>query len=387
MHTILFIDSNDDAIASLPKVAHEKFELKRVGSYSEAARILHGKAEIAVLVTELYIGGEDPFVFLANCYRDHPEAVRVVLTGRSEFTDALNALNTGRAFRYVKKPCPPEELLKVLAKSVRRHVRKTRELKATRNTLIGSVKAMVDILDLVNPEAMGLSKRIRNRVLDTGRALGIKPLWQLDLAVSLSHIGCVALPGEILEKIDQGKALSPEEQQIFGMHPRIAANLLANIDQMSRIAEIIRNQLMPQHEKQPLESRIIKAALDLDRMIKKGADTLTVLKHMRAKDRIYDPKVVEAMLALESGAAHLTQTETAVREICIGELRQGMVMAEDIVNHEGTKLLLRGQAVSKASLVRLQAFAVALGVLEPLRVFAETTGPPATCNDHQPEDK
>lgn len=379
MHTILFVDTDDSVLKKLPKAARKKFELKRVDTYPQAVKVLKGKKDVAVLVVELGLNDEDAFVFLANCYRDFPGVVRMVYSASSEFTDALNALNTGHVFRFVKKPCPPGDMIKILAQCVRRHVRKTQDLKASRNTLIGSVKALVDILDLVNPEAMSVSKRIRSRVLDTGRALGVQPIWQLDLAVTLSHIGCVALPEEIIGKIDSGASLSPEEQQIYGMHPRIAANLLTNIDQMAGISEIIRYQLLPNHEKQPLGSRIIKTSLDLDRMIQKGAEPMKILKHMRAKDRVYDPKVVEAMLKLER-KKHEAPEAQAVREICMAELKEGMVMAEDMINQEGTKLLLRGQSVTKASLVRLQSFYLALGVVEPLHVYADSPGPPAKCS-------
>ncbi|BBD07387.1 HD domain-containing phosphohydrolase [Desulfovibrio ferrophilus] len=370
MPTILFVDENDAVMANLPEVAHDKFELLLATSYEDATKRLKGQNDIAVVVTELNLNGEDGIVFLANARQNSPETVRIIFTAQNDFLDAFNALNTAQAYRFVKKPCPPQDLLKVIAKAVRRHSRKIKERRAARNSLIGSVKALVDILDMVNPEAMGLSKRIRSRVMATGKALEIKPLWQLDLAVTLSHIGCVALPAEILKKIDQGDNLTPEELQIFGMHPRIAANLLANIDQMAPVAEIIRHQLSPQHDKQPLESRIIKIALDLDRMVQKGAEAINVLKHMRAKDKIYDPLVVDAMLSLE-GTTQAPEP-SSVREICISELEEGMIMAEDMVNKEGTKLLLRGQAVSKPSLIRLQSFYIALGVIEPIRVMAES---------------
>ncbi|MBU1000981.1 MAG: response regulator [Proteobacteria bacterium] len=371
MTTILFVDKNDAILASLPQIAHEKFDLQLATSYKEAALRLKGKGEVAIIVSELGLNGENGIAFLAEARRDAPETVRIILTTKDKFSDAVNALNVAHAFLYIKKPCTPPDLLKALASAVRRHAQKAKERQASRNSLIGSVKALVDILDLVNPEAMGLSKRIRSRVMDTGKAMGVKPLWQLDLAVTLSHIGCVALPGEIIKKIDRGENLTPEEQQIFSMHPRIAANLLTNIEQMAPVAEIIRHQLAPLHEKQSQGSRIIKIALDLDRMLQKGAKAPAILKLMRTKDKVYDTKAVDAMLHLESAAAPAAPEPSAVREICISELEEGMVMAEDMINREGTKLMLRGQGVSKASLIRLQAFYVALGVNEPIRVLAD----------------
>ena len=321
--------------------------------------------EVAVVVAELDVGGEDGIIFLANARLSSPDTVRMVLSAKDRFTDALNALNTGRVFRYIKKPCPPEELARFLVRGVQHYRELVKDRRAMRNSLVGSVKALVDILDLVNPEAMGCSKRIRCRVMEAGKALDVTPLWRLELAVTLSHIGCVALPGEILEKMERGEDLNPEEMQIFGLHPRIAANLLTNIDQMTSVAEIIRQQRMPLHKDQPLEARIIKVALDLDRMEHKGADADEILRLMRKKKDSYDPAVVETMLRISA-----MNSPSTVLQFGVEALEEGMVMAVDLVNKDGVKLLLRGQPLSKASLVRVQAFSEALGIIEPVLVEA-----------------
>ncbi len=361
---ILFIDENETVLKSLPAKELADCELRLATSYSEAGRILSGKREVALLVAELNLNGEDGTAFLAAAKKGSPNTIRMVLTAADRFKDALDALNRGQAYKYIPKPCAPEDLLKEIRGGLDRHEEMRKERQAMRSTLMGSVKALADILDLVNPEAMGFARRIKENVLATGKALKVKSPWRLELAVMLSHIGCVALPSEIITKMDKGQSLSPEEKQIFGMHPSIACSLLENIDQMADVANIIRHQHDTVNDGQPLEARIIKAALDLDRMQRKGAPAEKILEVMRKKKDTYDPKVVAAML----GIATMTQTESC-RNLSVDELEEGMVMAEDMVNNEGAKLLLRGQALSKASLMRLKAFHVSLGVIEPVVVM------------------
>jgi len=366
--TILFIDRDADTLAALRPGLPAGVRLVHCPDYDQARGLLQGKHGVGAVVVELGLGGADAFALLEEMQQHSPSTTRIVLTDSTAQADAVAAINRGRVWRYLVKPCPPAELLPLLGDALRAHAADVREHKASRLRLLGGVKILVDILELVNPEALSYSRRIRERVLATGRALGVQPLSRLELAVTLSHVGCVALPGEIVTKMNQGQPLSPEEQQIFGMHPTIAANLLANIDLLIPVARIVRYQKAPLHDAQPLESRIIKTALDVDRMEARGADPVKVLESMRGKAKAYDQAVVEAMLRV------IYKPEPVpVRKIGLAELRAGMVMAEDLVNMGGVKLLLRGQQVSAASLARLTAFPKALGLREPLLVLA----PPA----------
>ncbi|MBI9078269.1 MAG: response regulator [Pseudodesulfovibrio sp.] len=363
---ILFVDDNDSAMTNLPKKFHAKFNLRYTSSYKKALAILKSDEQCGLLISELGLNNEDGITFLRTIRKFYPKTIRMVMTASTTFSDAFDALNSAQASRFIQKPCPADTLTKIIIHGMQLYEEALQKQQAMRKALLGSVNALVDILDLVNPEAMGFSKRIRNRVMKTGKALGIKRLWQLELAVMLSHIGCVALPSEIMEKMDQGKKLSPEEQQIFGMHPSIASNLLANIDQMSTVAEIISHQHDFLTPDQPLESRIIKIALDLDRLERKGNTPLAILDKMRTKPKAYDPKVVETMAKLLAN-----RNTKSVYQLNIEELKEGMIMAKDMINKDGVKLLLRGQPISKASLIRLKAFHIALGIIEPIHVLAE----------------
>lgn len=361
---ILFVDNDASVTEHLTDKFRRKCDVRHVDSYQAAQDMLAGDEEVAVVVADLDVGGGDGIVFLTKARLSSPDTVRMVYSARDAFADALNALNTGRVLRYIKKPCPAEEMTRFLVRGVQFHQESVKERKAMRRSLVGSVKALVDILDLVNPEAMGLSRRIRKGVLETGRAMGVKPLWRLELAVILSHIGCVTLPGEILEKMEEGRKLTPEEQSMFSMHPRIAADLLANIDQMGDVAEIVRRQRMGLHDGQPVEARIIKVALDLDRLVHKGGDPSEMLRRMRKKESTYDIEVVDAMLGVTT-----SNGDSSVVELPVEELEAGMVLADDLVNKDGSKLLLRGQSISKASLVRLQSFQEALGIIHPVSIL------------------
>ncbi len=367
--TLLFVDHDPAASAPLAGALPAGVRLVHCTGYDQARKLLQGKHGVAVAVLELGLDGADAFALLEELQQHSPSTVRMVLTSSGSQADAVAAINRGRVWRYLARPCPPRELAGHLAEALRAHAADVQERKGARQRLLGGVKVLVDILELVNPEALDYSRRIRERVLATGRLLNVQPLSRLELAVTLSHVGCLALPGEIVAKMNTGQALTPEEQQIFGMHPSIAASLLNNIDTLAPVARIILHQSAPLHDGQPLESRIIKVALDVDRLENRGADAVKVLESMRGKARAYDQTVVEAMLR-----AVYRPEPVPVRRVGLAELREGMVMAEDMVNADGVKLLLRGQRLSAASLARLAAFPETLGLHGPFLVLAPEAG-------------
>jgi len=358
-YSILFVDETHAALKDFSCDCEDKLKLLFASSYEDALGKLGNTRDCRVLIAELNLNGEDGMAFLEQVQKRFPRTVRLILTESKKFEDVRDALNSG-VLQYLEKPCAAD----VLKGAVCKALQKSKEDRERRNSLLGSVKALIDILDMVNPAAMGFAKRIRDLVVETGKDLGFRPIWQLELAVMLSHIGCVALPSAILKKVDQGKMLTPEEKQIFGMHPDIAANLLANIPEMAPIAGIISRQHETLSSNQPLGSRIIKVALDLDRFGRAGRDPLTILDKMSAKTKLYDHAVVKSMLKFycDSGMCAMS------RQINVEQLEEGMIMARDLVNKDGTTLLLRGQSVSRASLIRLKAFHVSLGVLDQVHV-------------------
>ena len=49
--------------------------------------------------------------FLMELERMTPDTIRIMLTGNADQKTARDAVNRGHIFRFLTKPCPPEELL------------------------------------------------------------------------------------------------------------------------------------------------------------------------------------------------------------------------------------------------------------------------------------
>jgi hypothetical protein len=114
----------------------------------------------------------------------------------------------------------------------------------------------------------------------------------------------------------------------------------------------------------PLGARILKAVLDFDTLKGRGIPPGKALAVLRKRRGPYDPSVLDALEIVLGVEARYRRREVRVRE-----LKAGMVLDQDVLTEEGRLLLSRGQEISLLLLNRLQAFAGANTIREPIRVF------------------
>ena len=312
---------------------------------------------------------------LVRARQSAPDTVRMMLTGYADFDAAIEAINSGNIFRFMTKPCSPEQLAQALAAGVKQYQLIMAERELLEQTLNGCIKVLSEVLALLNPEAFERALRVAAHTTMIARQLGLNELWQLETAARLSQLGCITLPEETLKKVYQGEALSTEEQQVFAMHPFVASDLLQKIPRMDEIARTIAHQ--EAHfdgygvgsnqiggAEIPLGSRILKAALDFEALEVSGTSKADALAELHRRTGWYDPEV---LAALEQAVA--TEIAFSQEQVGLAGLTEGMLVGEDIHTTDGRLLVKRGARVTEPFIRRLESFARTHGVREPITVL------------------
>jgi YesN/AraC family two-component response regulator len=116
---ILFVDDEINIINSIRRVVTEApFESFFAVGAAEAMAIMK-EHRIGVLVTDMRMPDMDGLSLLKFSNQEYPETVRVVLSGYTDASQLLGAINQGEIFRYITKPWgQPEELMKVLEQAL-----------------------------------------------------------------------------------------------------------------------------------------------------------------------------------------------------------------------------------------------------------------------------
>jgi response regulator RpfG family c-di-GMP phosphodiesterase len=382
MKKILFVDDEPNILAAFQRQLHKHFQVDTATGPAAGLAALQNWREYAVVVADMQMPEMNGVDFLVKVKSAAPDLVLMMLTGNADQATAVKAINRGNIFRFLNKPCPPEELVSALEAAVRQHELITAERELLEKTLNGSIKVLTEILALFDPIRFGHAEKLRYQVRQMAAALKLGQTWELEAAALLANIGHVTLPPELVLKARLGQPLSPREQQILERIPEVGSNLLAQIPRLDEVARIILYQgqrfdgsgFPPDKvagEGLPVGARILKVLADLAQLEKKGVQRPAAIDEMRKRKDWYDPQMLNVVVnALCQEADERGPIQGTTRLVTFLNLRIGDVLAADLVTKDGVLIISAGNRVTLPMMQRLRNFAALSGVKEPIHVEA-----------------
>lgn len=386
---VLCIDDDQNVLDGLSRVLRRDFAVSTATGGAEGLEVIAREGPFAVVVSDARMPGMDGATFLGEARKIAPDTTRVLLTGQADLDAAIAAVNEGNVFRFLTKPCAPELLIGALRAAREQYRLVTSERELLEKTLLGSIKALSDILAITSPVAFGRAARVKQHAVELADRFGVGDRWQVEVAAMLSQVGAISLPPETLEKLYHGQWLSEEEESQIGRLPEVARQILGGIPRIDAIVNIIVYQAkrfdgsgLPadtvRQQAIPWGARVLKIALDFDTLESRRLSRDVAIETMRQRVGWYDPDLLEAFADLRG----VRSTREVVRELLLREVQPGMVFAEDVKTRTGTLLLARGQEVSAGLAQRIRNLPAQVAVVEPVRVLvrsgAEPTPFPAT---------
>lgn len=119
MGKILFVDDQKEILELLrKKMQKTSFEVEFASSGSEALEKLM-KSDIDVLVTDIMMHGMNGLDLIDETQKMYPELVKIVLSGNTQVSSIIDAINEGHVYRYIIKPWKIDEnAIEILSKAV-----------------------------------------------------------------------------------------------------------------------------------------------------------------------------------------------------------------------------------------------------------------------------
>jgi FixJ family two-component response regulator len=354
---ILFVDDEPAVLEGYKRALHREFQPDTAVGAQEALTTIANNGPYAVVVSDMRMPEMDGVQLLSRISTVSPNTVRVMLTGHADLQSAIGAVNEGRIFRFLTKPCEADVLKNALTTCLVQYRLITAEKDLLENTLMGSIKVLTDVLSLANPAAFGRAVRIRRYVQHLVATLKLDSAWQYEAAAMLSQLGCITLSPEVIEAAYCGRDLTAEERTAFDMHPSVARNLLSNIPRLDCIAWIIGQQRFAAADpetKMPhsmmMGADILRVAIAFDDLKIRGAKDSEAISRLES-DTKFDPHIVRALSSLrpEEGKREL-------KMVRISDLATGMIIQEEIRTKVGMLLIGIGQEVTYPLIVRLNNF-------------------------------
>lgn len=364
---VLCVDDEPRVLEGLERNLGDSYDVVTAEGGAAGIAELEACKDFDVVISDMRMPKMSGAEFLRHARGLAPDAARVLLTGQSDAESAREAVNEGQIFRYLVKPCPVDELSRVIeaGADAKRRVVAERELLDT--TVSGSIKLLGEVLNLTAPSYFREAPLVASMVEHMCTKLELREPWRYRAAAMLHGLGYIALPAELVERHLARAELSAAETQELAAVPEIGARLLAEVPRFREVAEMVRRHL------EPPPARLLDDVARGAAMIQAA---LAVLHHVTPVMRVAQiaralaptlPPALRPMVdLLEDFQAR--RTEDAVVAVRIAELRPGMVLEDPLVARSGNVLFAKGNALTRPLIERIHRFHQTAPLTEPVRV-------------------
>jgi CheY-like chemotaxis protein len=164
LFSVLYVDDEAKSLRYFREAFEDEFDIFTATNAWDGYQILvENGPRIGVLLTDQRMPGESGVELMEKAKLLNPNLVRILITAYAEYQTAVDAVNSGHAFRYLHKPWDPEELCATIRHGLRyygtlceRENLLVEKESCVRKTIMGDRVAGMGIL------AEGLNHHVRN---------------------------------------------------------------------------------------------------------------------------------------------------------------------------------------------------------------------------------
>ncbi len=403
--TILCVDDEPNILSSLRRLFRAKGFQVRIAEGGKAGLALLEAEPVDLVISDMRMPEMDGAQFLEHVRARWPDTVRLLLTGYSDITSIIDAINRGEIYRYITKPWDDNDIVLIVRHALERKAleaekkrlealtaAQNEELKALnasleskvqartaelnianerlKNSFITSIKVFSTLIEMRGGNLAGHSRRVADlaRKIAIRLDLDSKHVQEVFVAGLLHEIGKVGFADDLLNT--PVAMMKPEQLDAYRKHTVQAEQLLLPLVDLRSASDIICAQFerfdgtgFPDHlagEMIPVAARILTLASDFDNM---QIGTLTQRQLTAAEAKViiihgsgkrYDPSVVNAFVEVLGGDGPRHESEKErVAELAVpaSELQAGMTLSRDLITPSGL-LMLSADHVLDARLIR-----------------------------------
>ena len=381
---VLLVDDEVNVLNGLKRQLRKQFDISTATSGQEALQIAEQEDPFAVVVSDMRMPGMNGVEVLERMQEISPDTTRVMLTGNADQQTAIDAVNEGNVFRFFTKPCPTEILVNGIEMAIQQYKLVTAERELLEQTLVGSVKVLVDVLSLSSPEAFGQTVRIRNWANRIAAHMKIPRPWEIDIAAALSTLGLAAVPSEVLTKMRAGEELNKVEAGIMVQVPDLGRKLIGNIPRLKTVAEIIYYQDkgydgsgLPKDdvagEEIPFGARLLKILKDLGDHSKDFVPSAAAFAKLEESKNLYDKELLSIVSKYfkEQNDANEGDAGKGL-ELSVSMLRAGDYLETDLEFENGIVFMAAGEIINDIVVAQILSLIKVNPLKEPVRVIRAT---------------
>jgi serine phosphatase RsbU (regulator of sigma subunit)/FixJ family two-component response regulator len=111
---LMVVDDEPDNLDLLFRTFRRDFRVFKADGALSALKALESEGEMAVIISDQRMPLMNGTEFLSKTVDRFPDTIRILLTGYTDVEDLVEAINSGKVFKYITKPWNPEHLKAVV---------------------------------------------------------------------------------------------------------------------------------------------------------------------------------------------------------------------------------------------------------------------------------
>ncbi|MCA9235505.1 MAG: response regulator [Planctomycetales bacterium] len=340
-HLVLLVDNDPHALCCYERSLSQRFRVETALGSEQAIDAVNSRGPYAVVVSNMIMPRVDGVPLLQKIIARSPDSVQILLADRVDPQAAVDVVNLGGAFRFLRSPCTAQEVGDAVEAGIRDYVGRGGDQGLMADTVNGVVRLLCDVLGLANPAAFGRGSRLKRLVSELAAAAELPDAWQCEMAAMLSQIAFVASP--------QLPGLGGGEADPFAL----AARWIDEVPGLHDVAEIVRRQQGPVEgdASAPLPARLLRLARHYDELLEDECTPALALARL-AYDGDHDAGCLELL-------ASIVHREPVFqpRQCPASDLPLGSLLAADVLALNGRLLVKAGQEITPSLKIHLQQHA------------------------------
>ncbi|MDX1504166.1 MAG: response regulator [Spongiibacter sp.] len=258
---ILFIDDEPRILVALKALFRSSYEVFTANSGAAALDVLRDN-DVDVIVSDQRMPNMTGVEVLRSAREMRPRAIRVLLTGYSDLSAILGAINDGEIFRFINKPWSNNELRETIAAAVRASaVEQVPEIEAeeTPEAVVAEPVAIRNETGILVLDEDSTTREVLQRVLHRDRPVftahnldeGLEILEQQNIGVIITEL---AVGGESVTNL-----LAALRQH----HPSLVAIVLTSRADAGHGIELINRGQIYRFLSKPVSEGMLRGSVNL----------------------------------------------------------------------------------------------------------------------------
>ena len=293
---IICVDDEPNVLASM-KLMLREYQVHTATSAAQGLNLLETLDPVAVVISDMRMPQVSGVQFLKEVAARYPMTARVLLTGASDMEAAVEAVNLGNLFRFLLKPCPPEHLRATLRAAIEHHRVLTSERDLLQRTLLGSIRALAEVLRIADPVAFGRTGRLKELACAVARHLKLE-VWPVEYAALVCQLGNISLPEATATKLYANLETTAEEGVQIDAAYRLAPDIIKHIPRLEPVRRILEDLAAARQgnlENMDPGARVLRLILVYEGLERSNNNPSNALEVLQQRAEAFDTAVFDAL--------------------------------------------------------------------------------------------